>query len=125
AGKTLLGIELGDEFNTIARYLETTMHDFLGRFAAFVPLPFWVPTPRNMRLLLTVRRLDRILQSLIDRRRSQGAGGADFLSLLLHAKDEVDGRGISDRQIRDEVMTMFLAGHETTAVALCWTWLLL
>jgi cytochrome P450 len=65
------------------------------------------------------------LQSLIDRRRAQGAGGGDFLSLLLNAKDEQDGRGISDRQIRDEVMTMFLAGHETTAVALCWTWLLL
>jgi cytochrome P450 len=125
AGKTLLGIEVGDEFNKITRLLESTMYDFLGRFAAAVPLPFWIPTPRNLRLRLTVRRLDRILQSLIDRRRAQGAGGGDFLSLLLHAKDEQDGRGISDRQIRDEVMTMFLAGHETTAVSLSWTWLLL
>ncbi|HEY2414074.1 MAG TPA: cytochrome P450 [Pirellulaceae bacterium] len=125
AGKTLLGIELGDEFNKIARLLESTMYDFLGRFSAAIPLPFWVPTPRNLRLRLTVWQLDRILQSLIDRRRAQGAGGGDFLSLLLNAKDEQDGRGISDRQIRDEVMTMFLAGHETTAVALCWTWLLL
>jgi cytochrome P450 len=125
AGKTLLGIEVGDEFNKITRLLESTMYDFLGRFSAAVPLPFWVPTLRNIRLRHTVRQLDRILQSLIDRRRAQGAGGGDFLSLLLNAKDEQDGRGISDRQIRDEVMTMFLAGHETTAVALCWTWLLL
>jgi cytochrome P450 len=125
AGKTLLGIEVGDEFNKIARLLESTMYDFLGRFAAALPLPFWVPTPRNLRLRLTVRRLDRILQSLIDRRRAQGARGGDFLSLLLNAKDEQDGGGISDRQIRDEVMTMFLAGHETTAIALSWTWLLL
>jgi len=125
AGKTLLGIELGDEFNKIAQLLELTMYDFLGRFSAAIPLPFWLPTPRNLRLRLTVRQLDRILQSLIDRRRAQGASGGDFLSLLLNAKDDQDGRGISDRQIRDEVMTMFLAGHETTAVALCWTWLLL
>jgi cytochrome P450 len=125
AGKTLLGIEVGDEFNKITRLLESTMYDFLGRFSAAIPLPFWVPTLRNLRLRLTVWRLDRILQSLIDRRRAQGAGGGDFLSLLLNAKDEQDKRGISDRQIRDEVMTMFLAGHETTAVALCWAWLLL
>src|SRR5262249_29179569 len=97
AGKTLLGIEVGDEFNKITRLLDSTMYDFLGRFSAAVPLPFWVPTLRNLRLRLTVQRLDRILQSLIERRRAQGAGGGDFLSLLLNAKDEQDGRGISDR----------------------------
>jgi len=125
AGKTLLGIELGDRFNEIARCLDATMHDFLSRFAAALPLPYWVPTLRNLRLRATVSRLDRILQELIDERRASGASGGDFLSLLLQAKDEEDGRGISDRQIRDEVMTMFLAGHETTAVSLTWTWLLL
>lgn len=125
AGKTLLGIELGDRFNEIGRCLDATMRDFLARFGAAVPLPFWVPTLRNLRLRATVRRLDQILQDLIDERRAAGASGGDFLSLLLQAKDEEDGRGISDRQIRDEVMTMFLAGHETTAVSLAWTWLLL
>jgi cytochrome P450 len=125
AGKTLLGIELGDRFNEIARCLDATMHDFLARFAAALPLPYWVPTLRNLRLRATVSRLDRILQELIDERRASGASGGDFLSMLLRAKDEEDGRGISDRQIRDEVMTMFLAGHETTAVSLTWTWLLL
>jgi cytochrome P450 len=90
-----------------------------------VPLPYWVPTIRNLRMKHTVRQLDRILQHLIDQRRAAGAAGGDFLSLLLTAKDEEDGRSISDRQIRDEVMTMFLAGHETTANALAWTWSLL
>jgi cytochrome P450 len=103
------------------------MYDFLARFGAGVPLPDWVPTPRNLRLKRTIARLDRIIQRLIDERRSTagGAAGGDFLSLLLHARDEESGQGISDRQIRDEVMTMFLAGHETTANALSWTWYLL
>ena len=65
AGKTLLGIDVGDEFNTITRLLEATMYDFLGRFSAAVPLPFWVPTPRNIRLKRTVLQLDRILQARI------------------------------------------------------------
>jgi cytochrome P450 len=90
-----------------------------------VPLPYWVPTIRNLQMKHTVSNLDRILQHLIDQRRAAGAGGGDFLSLLLNAKDEEDGRGLSDRQVRDEVMTMFLAGHETTANALAWTWSLL
>jgi cytochrome P450 len=125
AARTLLGIDLGGRFDEVARCLEAVMWDFLARFGAAAPLPFWVPTPRNVRLKLTIRRLDRILQQLIDERRAAGAGGSDFLSLLLHARDEVDGHGITDRQIRDEVMTMFLAGHETTANALAWTWYLL
>jgi len=90
-----------------------------------VPVPDWIPTPGNLRLKWAIGKLDRILQQLIDERRAAGAEGGDFLSLLLHARHEEDGRGLSDRQIRDEVMTMFLAGHETTANALAWTWYLL
>jgi cytochrome P450 len=108
AGRALLGIDISDRFSEVA-----------------MPLPAWAPTPRNMRLKRTIGRLDCILQQLIDERRAAGAGGGDFLSLLLTARDAEDGQGISDRQIRDEVMTMFLAGHETTANALTWTWLLL
>src|SRR4051794_2085960 len=125
AGRTLLGIDLTDRFKEVARCLEAVMYDFLARFGAALPLPRWLPTPRNVRLKRAIGRLDRILQQLIDERRAAGAGGGDFLSLLLNARDEEDGRGLSDRQIRDEVMTMFLAGHETTANALAWTWYLL
>jgi cytochrome P450 len=125
AGRTLLGIDVGERFNEIARLLETVMYDFLARFGAALPLPHWLPTPRNVRLKRTVAKLDRIIQRLIDERRAAGAEGGDFLSLLLNARDEEDGSRLSDRQIRDEVMTMFLAGHETTANALSWTWYLL
>jgi cytochrome P450 len=125
SGRALLGIDIGQRFSDITRYLHVVMVDFLARFGSSLPLPRWVPTPGNLRLKHAIRKLDDILQELIDRRRAAGASGTDFLSLLLNAKDEVDGRGISDRQIRDEVMTMFLAGHETTANALAWTWYLL
>jgi cytochrome P450 len=125
SGRALLGINIGQRFSDITRYLQVVMVDFLARFGSSLPLPRWVPTFGNLRLKYSIGKLDRILQELIDQRRAAGAGGDDFLSILLNAKDEVDGRGISDRQIRDEVMTMFLAGHETTANALAWTWYLL
>ena len=125
AGRTLLGIDVGDQFVEVTRCVETVMTDFLGRFGSALPLPFWIPTPGNWKLARTIRRLDAILHELIQHRRASGAAGGDFLSLLLAARDEVDGSGLSDRQVRDEVMTMFLAGHETTANALAWTWQLL
>ena len=125
AGRTLLGIDIEEQFSRLSRLLDDVMHDFLARFRAALPLPQWFPTPRNLWLKRTVAGLDRILQQLIDERRAAGTAGGDFLSILMHARDEEDGQGISDRQIRDEVMTMFLAGHETTANALSWTWYLL
>jgi cytochrome P450 len=125
ASRTLLGIDINQQFSEISQCLEAVMHDFLYRFSTPIPPPQWLPTPGNLRLKRTIRRLDQILQQLIDERRAAGATGDDFLSLLLNARDEEDKQGISDRQIRDEVMTMFLAGHETTANALSWMWYLL
>ena len=125
AGKTLLDVDVGSRFDELRLCIEATMQDFLSRFGHPIPLPLWLPTPLNLRLKRTVRRLDVILQALIDERRSSGTDRGDFLSILLAARDEDDGRGMTDRQVRDEVMTMFLAGHETTANALAWTWHLL
>ncbi len=125
AARTLLGIDIEERFHDVAQCLEAIMRDFLARFGAAIPFPVWMPTPRNLRLKRTIARLDAILFALIHQRRAEGASGDDFLSLLLRARDEEDGRGIDDRQIRDEAMTMFLAGHETTANALSWTLYLL
>jgi cytochrome P450 len=99
-------------------------------------LPDAVPTPGNLRLRRAIARLDRVIYGIIGERRRGGlADGGDLLSLLLRARDEPDeegGRasgqgagGMTDRQLRDEVMTLFLAGHDTTALALSWTWALL
>jgi cytochrome P450 len=122
--QTLLGIDAGSRFREVAQCLETVLDDFLRRLGRPLVLPTWVPTPANLRLHRAIQHLDRILEQLIQQRRHEEAGD-DALSLLVRARDEVDGGGLSDRQLRDEVMTLFLAGHETTANALTWTWYLL
>jgi len=96
------------------------------------------PTPRNLRFNRALKVLDRVVYSIIEQRRSglegrtrdlqaspDGNHGNDLLTLLLEARDEDSGESMTDRQLRDEVMTIFLAGHDTTANALAWTWHLL
>jgi cytochrome P450 len=78
-----------------------------------------------LRLRRAVRRLDALVYRIIAERRTSGQDRGDLLSLLVQARDADDGSGMSDRQLRDEVMTLVLAGHETTALALTWTWYLL
>jgi cytochrome P450 len=125
AGRTLLGVNTTGQFRGVRECLEGVMQDFLARFGSAFPMPFWLPTPGNLRLGRHIRRLDGILQELIEQRRASSTAGGDFLSLLIRARDEGDGSGLSDKQLRDEVMTMFLAGHDTTANARAWTWFLL
>src|SRR5262249_9136856 len=80
--------------------------------------------PTNIKASLATRRLDKIIFRLIEQRRTSGRDTGDLLSMLLAAQDE-DGSRMNDRQLRDEAMTIFLAGHETTSNALSWTWMLL
>src|SRR5262249_41289280 len=89
------------------------------------PVPPWLPTPRNVAVRRARLRLDKIIYGYIRQRRQSGEDKGDLLSILLHARDEDDGKGMTDRQVRDEAMTLFLAGHETTALELSWTWYLL
>ncbi len=85
-----------------------------------------LPFPSSFRLRAAIRRLDRTIYAFIDQRRASGEDRGDLLSMLMLAQDvEGDGGGMSDVQVRDEAMTLFLAGHETTANALAWTWYLL
>jgi cytochrome P450 len=88
-------------------------------------LPEWVPVPANVRVRRAVRRLDAVLYRIIEEHRSSGLDRGDLLSTLLRARDEDDGTHMSDRQLRDEAMTLFLAGHETTSNALTWALYLL
>jgi cytochrome P450 len=91
-------------------------------------IPASLPLPRNQRLRASIARLDdTVLRLIAERRRARNAGAddrGDVLSILLEAKDD-DGTGLSDRNLRDEIMTLMLAGHETTANLLAWTWYLL
>jgi cytochrome P450 len=88
-------------------------------------LPERVPTPRNRRFNRARAELDAFVYEMIRSRRADHGGGMDLLSLLLGAVDDETGEGFSEEQVRDEVMTIIAAGHETTANALSWAWYLL
>ena len=105
--------------------LGTWIQDFYYlRFASLrFLIPTWLPTPGNRQLARATRRLDDVVYGII-RGRRPGEDRGDLLSMLLLARDE-QGVGMSERQVRDEVMTLLLAGHETTALALTWAFLLL
>src|SRR5262249_5616468 len=83
-----------------------------------------LPTPGGIRARQAIRRLEQIVLHTDAQRRESGEDCGDLLSMLLQSRDE-DGSRMTDRQLRDEVMTFLFAGHETTALALTWTWYLL
>lgn len=95
-------------------------------FWGLVQLPLFIPTARNRRLIQARNNLDRVIYQLIQDRRSGISSVVynDLLSLLMEARDE-NSQPLPDEQIRDEVMTLLVAGHETTAYALGWAFLLL
>jgi cytochrome P450 len=120
-GKTLFDAEVGSEAAEIGEAIERGMAYVINSMNSFVPLP---PQLRA-RLFRGPRedfeRLDTIIYRLIRARRAEGVDKGDLLSMLLAAQDEDDGTGMSDQQVRDEAMTLFLAGHETTANGLAWS----
>jgi cytochrome P450 len=125
-GQTLFGADVSSEASEVGAALTAALTALNDRVSSFsIMVPDAVPIPANVRLRRAVRRLDRIVYRLIEDRRASDRDRGDLLSMLLQVRDEEDGAGMSDRQIRDEVMTMVLAGHETTALALTWAWYLL
>jgi cytochrome P450 len=127
AAETLMGVDVdGTTFAVVNQASEVFTADFAWRFEQLFALPYWVPTVRNRAYRSALRRLERVVFDIIERKRSHpSAESDDLLGRLLRARDEDDGSGMTDRQLRDEVMTLFLAGHETTANALTWTLYLL
>ena len=101
------------------------VNEYIGENFWKVGLTARWPTPRNRRFHRAVALLDRTIFQLIDDRRRNRAETDGLISMLLSARDPETGEGMTDRQLRDEVMTFFLAGHETTALALTWAWYLL
>ena len=124
-GRCLFERDLTDEADAVGGALRVVLHHTIDKLATLFPLPGVVPTPKNLRFRAALRALDRVVMSLIAERRRDGADRGDLLSMLLAARDEDTGEGLSDQQLRDEVMTLLLAGHETTAMALSWTFYLL
>ena len=124
-GKTLFGAEVGGEADEVGRAMST----IVGMFN-YLLLPFseWLeklPIPHSRRYHSARDTLNNVIYKIINERRRFAEDTGDLLSMLLLAQDETTGQGLTDEQVRDEALTLFLAGHETTANALTWTWYLL
>jgi cytochrome P450 len=122
--KSLFDADVRTEARDAGAALNSAQESFLVRFQSMLPLPEWVPTPGNLRLRRAIGKLDAIIYRFIEERRGSPEEKNDLLSLLLRARDE-DGSQMNDRQLRDEAMTLFLAGHDTTALTLSWLWYVL
>jgi cytochrome P450 len=101
-----------------------TLAHFERRSRTIIKIPESWPTPANLRFERAARQLDEIIYRIIEHRRGSGEVTGDLLSMLMQAED-VDGSQMTPQQLRDEAMTIFLAGHETTANVMAWTWYLL
>jgi cytochrome P450 len=126
AVRTLFGTTLPGEAEHVGKAMAFLMRYSLGRARSPVTIPASWPTPRNRRANREYEFLDSLVYRIISERQAQGNSKhhTDLLSLLMGAMDE-DGTQMTPRQLRDETMTIFLAGHETTALTLAWTWYLL
>ena len=124
-GKTLFNSDVRDDAAKVAHAIETIIQRSDIFLLPFFPRLLQLPLPWNRSFHGAVRDLDEVLYRIIEEHRAQEDDAGDLLSMLLAARYEDDGTGMSDEQIRDEALTLFTAGHETTAVALSWTWYLL
>jgi len=123
--QTLFGHGPGDATHGIAEAVGVVQVDVNTRIMSIWDPPLNWPTRANKRLRKALNTLDIAVTGLIKERRESGDDSGDLLSMLLHAQDEETGEGMSDQQLRDEVMTIYLAGHETTSNALTWLFHLL
>ena len=124
--KTLFNTNIEGVVAQVKKSVDTIMPtvDRIAQPTGFIKM--LLPLPSTIGLYRERHKLNRLIYRIIEEGRQSGEDRGDLLSTLLMAQDEEgDGEGMTDRQIRDEVMTLFLAGHETTAVALTWTWYLL
>lgn len=127
-GHTLFSVDLDADSEGLGPVVAAALRGANEEAMAIVPLPLWVPTLRHLRLQRVVRRLDELVYKIVGQRRRSGAIAdepGDLLSMLMSARDEETREQMTDAQLRDEVLTLLLAGHETTANALTWTLYLL
>ena len=122
--KTLFDTDVSREAEDVGAALQLLMSKFFRQAGFALLLPRSIPIPTTQQLRRAVAQLDKVIYEIIRRRRAGPATSGDLLSVLLQAQDD-EGLRMTDRQLHDEIMTLFLAGHETTANALSWTWLLL
>ena len=123
-GATLFGADIETYADEVAEMLDV-MNVNPKTVRALLTLYPWIPAASNRRFARHLATLDRIVYGLIERRRASGETRGDLLGLLLAARDEDTGEAMPEQQIRDEIVTLMLAGHETSATSLAWTFHLL
>ncbi|MGH7896845.1 MAG: cytochrome P450 [Candidatus Binatia bacterium] len=126
--RALFGTSLGDDEAEFSETVTAGMAYANHLMNHFLAWPIWIPTRANRAGRAAIRTMDRIVHGLIERRRRDerpAEATADLLGMLIEARDEETHVTMNDRQLRDEVVTFLVAGHETTAVTLAWTWHLL
>jgi cytochrome P450 len=126
-GRTLFSADVSGDADAVEQAIAVLLAHTYRRLERVVDLPLSVPTPANRRFQAARATLDRVVYRILAERRSRPAGEHpdDLLSILLRERDEETGLGMNDEQLRNETLTLLLAGHETTANALTWTFYLL
>ena len=126
--KTLFNLEVSGEAVRLGQAVRELSEVLVRELSRPLLLPDWLPLPEKRRKRRALAEVDGFIRDTIRARRESGADHGDLLSMLLTAVDDAeegDGRGMSDRQARDEAITLFNAGHDSTAAALAWTWYLI
>lgn len=124
-GETIVGEDVGRYVDNFGKALWSIFEHMAESYMRVVNTPLFIPTPRNLRYRKDLKILNDIVFQFISKRRNSTQRPDDLLSRLMEATDPETGIPLTDSEIRDEIMTMFLAGHETTANLLAWTWYLL
>ena len=122
--KTLFGLDDYGDRERMDDSLRLAFDLMTARLDGLLQLPIWLPTPANLRLRQAIAELDRVVEGFIAAGRARRHPGNDLLSTMICAQNE-DGTQMTNEQLRDEAMTLYLAGHETTALTLTWCWYLL
>lgn len=124
-GTTMFGVDMDSKTDRSSQAFKQVMSYVIQQGNVPFRLPLWLPLPSNIKLRRSLQTLNRIVYGIIEQRKNDPGTKHDFLSLCLQAQDKETGLSMNEEQVRDEVITMFLAGHETTSNALSWTWYLL
>lgn len=123
--RALFSVDAGDDAATIARAMRVVLPITERRFWTLLNIPERVPTPENLRFRRAIAAMDQVVYRIIGEHRRDSAAYQDLLSMLMQTRDEETGESMSDSQLRDEVLTLLLAGHDTTSNLLAWTFYLL
>ncbi len=119
-GEALFGLDISDRSHVATRALDDALACFSQRGNAAAQIPLVIPTPGNLKLRRALRVLDQTVYEIIAQARQNDASAQTLLGMLMAIRDDETGQPLSDKDLRDETITLFLAGHETTALTLTW-----